>query len=324
MLQEQVPGVGPAHTRDVEIRWIAGGLHPGNFSARGFDGADADRGIGRSRERVRVTKRLRIRQVARIRNCSDDFAARITKIVDQRVGTHGRSVELPESDALAVRTPLETVTNVEFFFVDPVGSAVDDSVRAVAGQLRDFPGGQVFRVDVVAADVSDLGTVRSELREHEAGGGSIAAKLAQRARSEIEEPIIAARVLTPDGLGIREKQKLPPVGRKGIALDREWTFFASGNEASSRYENVAGAGSGLIADDVGAAGRGSGLEGEVGIAAAEPFSAAKRLGPEFGIEHGAGKEFGGGFALVGKSAGGCRDRRGSENDQSEPFKHAHS
>src|SRR5262249_54436655 len=156
-----------------------------------------------------------IGEAAGIRNCGDDFAARLAEIVDQRVGANSGRIELPESDALAVRAPLKAIADVEFFFVDPVGGAVDDAVGAVASELRDFVAGRFFGVDVVAANEGDLGAIRRKLREHEAGDWSVAANLAKSARGEIEKPVVATRVLTPDGLGICKEQELFAVGGEG-------------------------------------------------------------------------------------------------------------
>src|SRR5215470_10317001 len=131
-------GIGPAHPWNVKVSWVAGSLHPGDFSSGGFDGTYADAGIGRSREGIWIAKSRGIGEVAGIRNCGDDFAARLAEIVDQRVGANSGRIELPESDAPAVRAPLKAIADVEFFFVDPVGGAVDDGVGAVASELRDF------------------------------------------------------------------------------------------------------------------------------------------------------------------------------------------
>src|SRR5262249_61018577 len=123
-------------------------------------------------------------------------------------------------------------------------------------------------------------------------------------RGEIEDPIIAACVLAPDCLGMRENQKLLPVGGEGIAFDRQRLIVAGGNYARSCYENFAGAGNSLIADDAGAAWRGGRVTGGGSVTVGKPLSAAKCFGPEFGIEPGAGEEVSGRFGLGGKAGVG--------------------
>src|SRR5580658_4302218 len=125
-------GISPDHLWNIEIVRIPRGLHPNNFPSSRASDTNANRRVVRSRKWIRILERLWIRTCAGIRNSSDDLAARRAKIVDQRVVSHAIGVELPESNGAAIGTPFEPIADIKLFFIHPVGSAVDDRVRAVA------------------------------------------------------------------------------------------------------------------------------------------------------------------------------------------------
>src|SRR6266576_1719590 len=111
------------------------------------------------------------------------------------------------SDSGAVRTPAECVANRELFFVDPVGSAVDDLFRAVGGQACDHACLEVLDVNVVEAHVRYFGSIGRELRKHQARRRTASAEFEESSRFAIEHPVVAAGILAPHALGIREDQK---------------------------------------------------------------------------------------------------------------------
>jgi len=76
--------------------------------------------------RVGDIENRRIAAQSRIRKACDDFM-RSAEVVNQRKNLHTARVELPVSDVTPVGAPAKSVADVQFFFIDPVGSAVDQS-----------------------------------------------------------------------------------------------------------------------------------------------------------------------------------------------------
>src|SRR5215469_15520544 len=131
-------GTCPVEAGNVEVMRIAGGLHPNHIGSRYADYADANGRVGGSRQRIGIEKGFRIDTGAGIGEARDDFAARSAEVVGECVPLYAGSVELEESDSVAVGTPLEAIADVKFLLVDPVGRAVDDVFGTVAGELADF------------------------------------------------------------------------------------------------------------------------------------------------------------------------------------------
>ena len=150
-------------------------------------------------------------------------------VVDQRVLADSGGVELPEGNGLAVGAPAEAVADFQLFFVDPVRGSVDEGGRAVGGEGAHGVRGEILHIDVVGADKGYALRVGRELREHKARLRRIAAEPGQLARCEIEYPVVAARVETPDLLRVGEDEQQAVVGRPGVVLDAEWLLPRCGN-----------------------------------------------------------------------------------------------
>ena len=66
----------------------------------------------------------------------------------------------------------------------------------------------------------------------------------------MQDPVVAAGLLTPDALGIREDQEVLGILAPRILLDRERRVLASRQELLSRDEDFAPARGGVVADDI--------------------------------------------------------------------------
>src|SRR5215471_16631643 len=171
--------VGPFHTRNVKVVRIAGGFHPDGFAGVEGSYTDANGRIASARFRIWINKRLGIDADLGVRNLGDDFSSRAVQVVDESEVFYAFRVELPKGDGPAVGAPLEAVANVELFFVNPIGGAIDDGGGAIVRSLRDFWRSKILDVNVVGADVGDFGIVGRELGEHQRGGSSVATEFAK-------------------------------------------------------------------------------------------------------------------------------------------------
>ncbi len=197
-------------------------------------------------------------------------------------------IEMPEGDRLAVGAPAVRVAQVELLLVHPVGGAVDDRARAVCGQPRDQPVGEVLDVEVVGVHVRDPRAVRGELGEHQRGGFCVPADLVELPALEVQHPVIAARIPPPDLLRVGEEEQLRAVLRPRVVVDLRRLGFRSGlrlrHERRRRDQHAARAGRRLVTHDVVAALdsiRGGVLDGRIGLAAVEPPGGAEDLRLEF-------------------------------------------
>src|SRR5271168_4124144 len=191
----------PFHPRDVVIAGIAGNGNPARVTPSGTDNADAHGGVCSAGDGVGNVEALGIAAGTGIGKTGDDFAGG-AEIVEQGENADAGSIELPVSDLAAVGTPAKAIAQKEFFFVDPIGSAVDDGVGTVVSELHDDAGREVFDVDVVGANVPDLRSVGRKLGEHERGFGSGTAKFFEGAGFLVENPVVAARGGAPDAFGV--------------------------------------------------------------------------------------------------------------------------
>ena len=165
LLKKDAAGIWrPLHARDVMIAWIGVGVKPTRRATRGIDDADlaggvllSDLGIGEGRD-------LRIKAVS---------------IVDQREFTYARGIKLPIGDIPAVRAPPQAITQAEFFFVHPVGGAINGVRAAISGQRGDAEISQRLDVDVVLVNVRDVTSVWRQRGEEERGSGGRTAQLTE-------------------------------------------------------------------------------------------------------------------------------------------------
>ncbi len=87
----------------------------------------------------------------------------------------------------------------------------------------------------------------------------------------VQHPIIAARVLPPHLLRVREDQQLRSIVRPDVIGDGECALGSRGNQLGVGDQDAARAGGGVVADDVAAAGlAGSALDRRVRRAVVEP------------------------------------------------------
>ncbi len=266
MLEDDLAGVaGPFEPGDVGLGGVAGCLHPDDRAARGRDDAGPDGGIGLARLGVLEGHRRRIEPA---------------RVVDHGEDRDPGGVEPPEGDGGAVRAPAEAVADAELLLVDPIGGADDDLRAAVEGQARDASRSQVLGVEVVLDDVGRLAAVGRELGEHQRRGLEVAAEPPEPARGQLVGPKIAAGVLPPDPLRVREDDEDLAVGRPGVVLDIEGLVRAGRDEPGRGDEDAAGPGSGVVEDEVAPPPVGARLERRVGRAVAHPAGRAEALGGE--------------------------------------------
>ena len=309
---ELVGAFGPFHAGDVIVTRVAGDGHPFCFAALRADDADAYGGIGGSRNRIRNIEDRGIDADSGIRKTGDDFLGR-AEIVNEFENSDVAGIELPVGDTVAVGTPTETVADVEFFFVDPIGSAVDDGGGAVARDLGHRSSRDIFNIDIIGADVGDLRAVRREFREHQGRWRGVAAKLAQGFCAEVEDPVIAAGVASPDLRGIGVEEDLRFVFGQEEVLEFKRGLFVGRDELRGGDEDLAFSGGGFVANDVSRVfDGGGGFDGGVRGAVIEPAGWAEVF--HFEIRRGVHtvEELVGGGGDLGWERGGDDEADGDE------------
>jgi len=135
----------PLNAGHVVFSRVASQLNPASFTCRNISDSNPARRI--LLPRLGIGKRYQLR-------------ISIGRVVDHCHYRHARCVELPVRDLAAIGAPAKSVSNVEFFFVHPVGRAVDD-VRAVG--FCDRHNGlslDVFHIDVSVVDLRHRLSVR--------------------------------------------------------------------------------------------------------------------------------------------------------------------
>ena len=95
---------------------------------------------------------------------------------------------------------------MEFFFVDPVGSSVDDLGGAFFGKPSGFAGREVFHVEVAIANVAYAFCIRRKFSKHQSRLGLLSPDLAKLARFSVDQPVVASCMVPPDFSGVRENQ----------------------------------------------------------------------------------------------------------------------
>ena len=256
-LQQQLARARPLHAREVVVARVAGQGQPHRLAAGRRHHAGAHRRVGGARLRVLHGDREGVERV---------------RVVDQQEVAHAGHVELPVRDPGPVRGPAERVAQPELLLVDPVGGAVHARRGSVVREPCASAVGEPLHVEVALLHVRDPVPLRRELREHQRRGRPVRAELPQRARGAVEHPVVAARLVAPDALRVREQQQLAGVRRPGVIGD------AHAVQLRGRDQHRACAGGGVVAHDVGAA-RGA-LHGRVGGAAIDPAGRAEALGHE--------------------------------------------
>ena len=265
-LQHELLGSRPFHARQVVVPRVAVDLQPrGGAAVRAHD-ARRDRGIGRPR--LGVLDR-------------DGVGVEGVGVVDQRESAHASHVEVPIGELRAVGGPAEAVPQVELLLVDPVRHTVDVQRVGPRGEPGDLPVGHALDVEIALADVRHAVAPRRELGVHECGLRRLAAELLERATAPVEHPVVAAGILTPHTASVREQQQLVAVSRPDVVVEVERRRVAGRDELPCRHQHAAGAGGGLVADDVGRprhAGRG--LHGGIRRAVLNPAGGAEAFGRE--------------------------------------------
>ena len=134
-------------------------------------------------------------------------------------GTIG--IALPISNVLAVRTPTETVTATELFFVHPVEGTVHNLLTTVLGYLNHRTVCNGFYIDVVLRNVCHLCAVGRKLGKHQGSFRTSLAQLLQLACLDIQHPIIATGIHAPYPTGIGINQYLIVVFTENKATDTD-------------------------------------------------------------------------------------------------------
>ena len=151
-------------------------------------------------------------------------------------------------------------------------------------ELRDLAARDVLDIQIViaVAHPPDASAVRRELREHERGRRPRAAEFLERPARKIEHPVVAARVLPPHRLRIREDQQAPAVRRPAVLFDVERGRVTGWHEPRRRHENRLETGLDIVAHDV-ASWSVAGMRFEYRVAAVvEPRQRAERSAAELG------------------------------------------
>ncbi len=206
-------GIHPVESGEICVSRVAWRLQPARASSGRGNDADPHRRVRGADFRIRITRRGGIQ---------------VRGVIDERVDAHAGRVELPVRNRLSVRTPLETVTQREFFLVHPVRRAIDRRVGSIARELHDFAIGELFDVDVVSVHVGDACAVGRELRKHEGRFRNASADFLQGAACDLENPVIAARVIAPDFPGVREYEQPFAVSRPVVVVNFERLLPAGG------------------------------------------------------------------------------------------------
>ena len=188
LLDKQFVAFGnEVHAGDVVVARVAGDIHPSRRASGSRDIADLHGRVGRARLRIGEMQDSRVEGIYIINNIEDACAFRVA---------------LPISDVFPIRTPAETVAASELFLIDPVESTIDNPCRTVVGKLRNLTGFHIFHIDVVLRNVGNPRPVGRELGEHQRSLGPFLAQLPECAGLEIQHPIVAPRIITPDAAGI--------------------------------------------------------------------------------------------------------------------------
>ena len=84
---------------------------------------------------------------------------RFRSVVNEGVDTNSGGIELPVSNGTPIGAPAKTVANIEFFFVDPIGGAIDQGLRAVCCQRPDRASIDIFKVDIIGPHIRDAAPI---------------------------------------------------------------------------------------------------------------------------------------------------------------------
>ena len=227
--------VRPVHAEQIILPRIARNLHPLRLSAGDADDSHAHRRILGARLRVGKLHQFRIERF---------------RVVDDGVLLDAAFIQLPERDVLSVRRPAERIAQIEFLFVHPVGSPVDQGLRTIRSQGADGARGDVLHIEIVRPHVRQQRTVRREFGEHQRRSRRIAAQLLQRARRPLEQPMVAACVGAPRPLRLGEYQQpvqsLVPL----VILDPQRLLRVLGSELRGRYQHRPFPAGRVVFDDV--------------------------------------------------------------------------
>ena len=122
------------HTRNIIVTSITRNVHPSSSTTFYRYITHLHCRVGSTCLRIRETLDSRIDRIYIINNVKP-------------TGTIG--ITLPISNELTVRTPTETVTTTEFFFVYPVECTIDNLFITVLCQLNNRSVCQCFYIDIV-------------------------------------------------------------------------------------------------------------------------------------------------------------------------------
>ncbi len=264
LLEDDLVGArGPVHAGQVVLARVAGNVEPLRRSARRAHDADARGGVPLAGLRVGERRDLRIEPGG---------------LVDEAELLDARGVELPVGDPLAVGAPLPAVAAEELLLVDPVERPVDEEPRPVVGEPLGAAVREALDVEVVLTDVGDARPVGRELREHQRRRLGVAAELLERPARDVEQPVVAARVRSPDLLRVREDEQRARVRAQPELVDLERRARARRDELRRGHDDAPGPARRVVPHEVGRArARRGGLQLDVPGAVLLPLHGAERL-----------------------------------------------
>jgi len=238
LLQHKTLGIRrPRESGEIVLARIAGHVQPACFATRRGDHTHAASRVLLSDFGVSERGQAGIQRVG---------------VVDQREFRDAAGVELPVGDPGPVRAPGKAVPQVQFLLVDPIKRAIDDVAIGGGGEGRDLPSHKVFDVQVVLSHVSDVAGGRREFGEHQRCRLRVSAQLAQFMAGAVQQPIIAARVRSPDALRVGEDQHQAVVGRECVVVDGQRSGLARRHEPGGRNQHLGFAGLDVVQHDIAA------------------------------------------------------------------------
>ncbi len=110
-------------------------------------------------------------------------------------------IKLPIGDGLAVWAPAKSITDSEFFLVDPVETTIEGLIVTTGRQGANGMIRERFNVNMVLPDIGHMGSCGTEFRKHKRGWSGLgSSQLFQSFNLQVINPVITARITAPDAL----------------------------------------------------------------------------------------------------------------------------
>ena len=91
------------------------------------------------------------------------------RVIDQVKSAHSFGIRLPISNGSAIRTPAETIAVIQFFFIHPVKSSVDNITPAIFSQLGDHPAADLFHINILLTHIAHAAAIGRKFGKHQGG-----------------------------------------------------------------------------------------------------------------------------------------------------------